>query len=141
MNQNSITTRITDQANEYFQVNYKNRFQGARMALECYPSLREESRRSLKGIFTQEELALVIVSHQGELLDGKELASRRMFEGFLADYWDKNKEQHLTVDFAPFIKKIRKLGCFERFILRELAYGHWNNPGVPVFMDLLEELV
>jgi len=138
MNQNSITTRITDQANDYFSDNYKNRFQGSRIALECYPSLREEARATLKGAFTQEELAMIIVAHQGEVMDGKELASRRMFEGFLADYWEQHKDLHITVDFVSLIGKIRKLGCFERFVLRELAYGLYTNPGVE---GLLEELV
>ena len=130
MNQNSITTRISAAANEYYQGHYKNRFQGSRIALESFPTLREESRAALKGIFTQEELAMIIVSHRGESLDGKELASRRMFEGFLADYWEQHKDLHITLDFVNLIKKIRELGCFERFILRELAYGMWTNPGV-----------
>ncbi len=130
MNQNSITTRITAQANDYLTANYKNRFQGARIALESFPTLREESRAAIKGIFAQEELAMIVVSHQGEVMDGKELASRRMFEGFLADYWEQHKDLHPTLDFPILIKKIRKLGCFERFILRELAYGLWTNPGV-----------
>jgi|TARA_Y100000310_G_scaffold490_2_gene581 hypothetical protein len=130
MNQNSITTRISDQVNTYYQDNYKNRFQGARIALECFPSLREESKLSLKGIFEQDELAFLVFCHQGQKIDGKELASRRMFEGYLADYWQQNKGLFPTLDFPTLIKKIRELGCFERFVLRELAYGLWTNPNV-----------
>tara|TARA_R110002110_G_scaffold185473_1_gene392579 strand:+ start:2811 stop:3212 length:402 start_codon:yes stop_codon:yes gene_type:complete len=124
---------------DYLNSNYKNKFQGARMCLEAYPGLREEAIKNITGIFDEDELAALIVSHQGSNLDGRELASRRNFEGFLADYWENNAETHITVNFKKFILKIRALGCMERFVLRELAYGIYTNPGVSE--EILEKLL
>ena len=139
MNQNSISTRVDENTIEYLNVNYKNKFQGARMCLEAYPGIRDQAIKNIVGVFDVDELAIIIVSHKGSKFNGKELASRRHFEGFLADYWDINKSLHITVNFKKFILKIRDLGSMERFVLRELAYGLYTNPGVGE--DLLEMLV
>ena len=138
MNQNSISTRVSQSTIEYLEINYKNKFQGARMFLEAFPVLREESIKVLKKVFEEDEWALLILSHKNEVYDGRELASRRLFEGMLADYYDDNKELHKTVDFNNFIKKIRGLGCMERFVVRDISYGYHINPKVTE--DLFKQL-
>ena len=130
MNQNSISTRVSEITISYLDSNYKNKFQGARMCLESYPVLREESIKNIKGIYNAEELALLVFAHKGENLNGKDLAARRKFEVMIADYYEDNKDLHITVDFADFIGRVRKLGCMERFVLRELTYGVCTNPTI-----------
>ena len=53
MNQNSISTRVNQSTIEYLEINYKNKFQGARMFLEAFPVLREESIKVLKKVFEE----------------------------------------------------------------------------------------
>ena len=128
MNQNSISTRVSESTLAYLDANYKNKFQGARLCLEAYPIMREESLNNIKGVFDADEMAFLVFAYKGENLNGRDLSSRRKFEGMVADYYESNKELHLSLNFNIFIGKIRKLGVMERFVLCEISQGVHTNP-------------
>lgn len=127
----TVSTRISGNARLYYIENYKNIFSAARLFLEAIPILREETKLALNKVLTAEELSFIVTAHKGEKFEGKELASRRSFESFLADYWEQNATYFgRDIDFSALINKIRDLSAFERFILRELAYGIHTNPKI-----------
>ncbi len=128
--QNSITTRVSDQAFDYLESKYKNKFQGSKLALESFPIVREEAIKNIKGLLDPDEIAFLLLSHKGQVINNKELASRRSFEAFIADYFEENTQDHQTFDFAELVRKIRELGSMERFVLRELVYTAFMNPGI-----------
>ena len=128
--QPTISTRISDQSKQYLEDNYKNVFNGARLMLEAFPVLHKEARKSLVRVFETDEIAFLISAHKGDKLTGKQLASRRHFEGYIADYWEENQKTYTDLDFPELVKKIRELGCFERLCVREIVYGIHTNPAI-----------
>ena len=107
MNQNSISTRVSDSTIEYFDMHYKNKFQGARTCLESFPVLRQEAINKIKGVFDAEELAFIVLAHKGENISGRDLASRRKFESMIADYYEENKDLHLNINFSLVVGRVR----------------------------------
>ena len=87
--------------------------------------------------FSPDELK-ILISASPNRIKAEDMASRRKWEAEIADYCDKVEN---TLILSGIINKIRKLSPLERFVMRELIDGIWNNPAIPSKPDRFIEFI
>jgi hypothetical protein len=123
----NTTIRVSEKTIDYYTKQFKNNHAGAKIAIEGYPHLRDEALKNLTDFFSPDELK-VLISSSPSKIKARDMASRRKWEAEIADYCDKKESMGILTDI---IQKVREMDALERFVMRELIDGIWNNPAIP----------
>jgi len=116
-----ITLRLTKSPAilEYFSDTFRTRSYGAERAAEIYPLFREEALKSLKGVFTFDELELLSKIMESAI-DRFELSKEiflqkiQIYQGLHTSLKPVEKEMVTVI-----IQKIGKLNSYEAIVLSE----------------------
>lgn len=120
----NIGPRITPTTRDFYEKTFETTNAGAEFALQAFPTLYRRSLREIWGVFTPEEVCLLI-----DLLNSVFLQPELLGQHILADLEDAIALDHIDEKWGvagkELVSKVQALPLFQAVALEIFAKGFW----------------